>query len=393
MQQISLKEAREMVLRSQLLWGTSPKDREATLQTIEQIGYVQIDTISVVARAHHHVLRSRVGNYQPDDLKQLEAERKIFDYWAHAAAYLPIRDFRFSLYRKQEIANGEGHWHEKDRRLMTYVYDRIKGEGPKMSKDFKDVAPKEEGQVWGSHPANRAIRQLFMEGQIMISGRQGFQKIYDLTERVFPESQNMEVPSREDYLAYVIERDARSNGLIQIKHIGHLLKKSKEEIQQLADHLVEEGKLARYQVEKLAGVFYAPADLASILASTSRRRKMHILSPFDNLIIQRKRLQELFDFQYTLECYVPAPKRKVGYFSLPLLWGDTFVGQIDAKADRKNKTLEIRNLVWEVNGKKKEKMHAPLRKALDEFRIFNDCESIEISPPLAKASGFSLEAK
>ena len=391
MQEISLKEARSLVLKSQLLWGAATKDREATLRAIEQIGYVQIDTISVVARAHHHVLRSRVGNYGPDDLKRLEEERKVFDYWAHAAAYLPIRDFKYSLYRKQEIAAGEGHWHKKDTQLMSYVYDRIKAEGPLMSKDFKDVAPKEEGQVWGSHPANRAIRQLFMEGQLMISGRQGFQKIYDLAERVFPEGQHMEIPSREEYLAYVIERDVRSNGLIRIKHMGHLLKKSKDEIQSVIDQLIEKGKIAAYQIKKLEGlVFYAPANWASTTANTPKRRRMHILSPFDNLIIQRNRLQELFGFQYTLECYVPAPKRKVGYFSLPLLWGDTFVGQIDAKADRKRKVLEIRNLVWEDKVKKREALFEPLRKALEEFRQFNACEEVEVLKAIQRKSGFSL---
>lgn len=383
---LSLKETRTIILKSQLLWGKAPKGKAALRKVIEQLSYVQIDTISVIARAHHHVLRTRVADYTPEMLKSLvENDRSVFEYWAHAAAYLPVKDYRYYLYRKNEIAKDKGHWRKKDSKIMTYVYDQIKAEGPLLSKHFKDLIPKDEPQAWGGYPARYALHQLFMEGEIMISGRQGFQKIYDLSERVLPAMTKLDMPSAEEYWRFIIKRDVQANGLIRLKHIGHLLKKSKIDLKTIVNKMIEEGEIKNYTIKSLDGFeFLGLPSWEEEHFNLSKKKQIHILSPFDNLIIQRGRLKEIFDFDYTLECYVTAAKRKIGYFSLPLLWGDTFIGQVDMKADRKKKVLEIRNFVWEEAVKKRDHLVAPLQKAFKDFQQYNDCNEISIANSIAK---------
>ncbi|MEL6866797.1 MAG: crosslink repair DNA glycosylase YcaQ family protein [Bacteroidota bacterium] len=359
---------------------------KGTLAAIEQIGYVQIDTISVVQRAHHHVLWSRVSNYQAQFLKELEEKhRQVFEYWAHAASYLPMRDYRFSLVRKKAIAAGTGHWSEKDPRLMAYVRDRIRAEGPLMSRDFKKGKQKDKEAVWSIPPVNRALRQLFMEGQLMVSGRKGFQKIFDLTERVLPEGVNQQMPSTAEYFDYLIQRDIGAHGLLLARDLGHLLRIDRKQLKNLLHQKVLDGQLTTLHIKGIEdGPFYALPEKINTFLDHPPRKKLHLLSPFDNLIIQRKRLGELFDFQYLLECYVPEKKRKVGYFSLPLLWGKHFIAQLDLKADRKNKQLIIKQLVLEDHFRPSQQLGKAFRKLMKRFMLFNDCDKIVYSKTIAK---------
>jgi uncharacterized protein YcaQ len=375
---LSKTTARDFVLHHQL---PSPKKGKAgTLAAIEQIGYVQIDTISVIARAHHHVLWTRVPNYQPEFLKNLEEkDRAIFDYWAHAASYLPMRDYRFSLYRKQEIIKQDKHWYKKDPKNMAYLLDQFKERGPLMSKDL-EKGNFVKNHAWGIPPIKQALMHLFMEGKIMIIGRQGFQKIYDLPEKILPQTVNTILPSRDAYIEHIIRRDIGAHGLMQSKEIGHLLKISIKEKEAALQQLVQTGELKQLTIKGLENKsYYAFTEKIENYQPKRRAKKFHILSPFDNLVILRKRIMDLFDFSYTLECYVPAAKRKVGYFSLPLLYGRQFVGQLDLKADRKKKILWIKNLVWESHLKKTEidKCYEALWKKLQAFARFNECESIQ----------------
>jgi len=162
------------------------RGKAATLRAIEHLGYVQIDTISVVERAHHHVLWSRVSNYQPKFLDRLVRQRNLFEYWYHAAAWLPMRDFRFALPRMAQT-NGERNWFKSsERKLIGHILKRVREEGPLRARDFEDTR-KGKKQWWDWKPAKQALEQLFMQGELMVSGRQGFQKVYDLRERVLPD--------------------------------------------------------------------------------------------------------------------------------------------------------------------------------------------------------------
>ncbi|MBA2422263.1 MAG: winged helix DNA-binding domain-containing protein, partial [Chitinophagales bacterium] len=168
---ISLSDARLIILQSQLLQPLSPiQGKNDALKTIEHLGYVQIDTLSVVERAHHHTLWSRVSDYQKNGLDELVEQKQVFEYWSHAASFLPMKDFRFSLVKKSFYINGKSHWFEQDKKVKRYVLSRIKREGPLQSKDFEaDNDVKGTWYYW--KPAKRALEQLFMEGKLMVSHR------------------------------------------------------------------------------------------------------------------------------------------------------------------------------------------------------------------------------
>lgn len=386
---ISIQEARALAVNSQLLGGAPlPSGQEGARQAIEHLGYVQIDTISVVARAHHHVLWNRVAAYEEAHLKALEEARTIFEYWAHAAAYLPTKDYRFSLCRKEEFLNGQAFWFEKDHQIADQVLDRIRREGPLMSKDFKHDNPNptgSNGMDWTRNPFNLALRQLFMEGRILATGRRGFQKAYDLPERVLPSGIDTNLPPRDAYLQYLIERDTRAHGLMKAREIGYLLRKLQPGLNDCLEELTAAGKLAAVRVEGMGEEpYYLKPQAWEHLAQLKHPPKLYILSPFDNLVIQRKRLEELFGFSYTLECYTPAAKRKFGYFSLPLLWGNCFVGQIDAKANRKTGFFHLNRLGWEAGKAKREEIEAAFAECLLSFIEFNQCQSLALAPPVVR---------
>lgn len=376
MLEITKNTARSFIIEQQL--PTPQKGKNGTLSIIENLGYVQIDTISVVARAHHHVLWTRVPNYQPEFLQTLvEKDKKVYDYWAHAASFLPMRDFRFSLYRKWEKKQKDKHWYTKNPKNMAYVLDQIKERGALMSKDF-DKGNWEKSHAWGVPPVKQALIHLFMDGQIMIVGRKGFQKIYDLPENFLPTDVNTDMPTRAEYIEHIIRRDISAHGLISTKFIGHLLKISIAEKQAVIDKLVQTGELIPVKIKGIPSIiYYAFTEKIEGYIPKKSSKKLHILSPFDNLVILRKRVEQLFDFSYILECYVTAKKRKVGYFSLPILYGKKFIGQVDLKADRKTKILWVRNLVWEDSFKHADSAYAAFSKKMQAFSVFNGCESIQ----------------
>ncbi|GJM32574.1 MAG: hypothetical protein DHS20C18_15750 [Saprospiraceae bacterium] len=376
MSKIDLYTARQIILQSQLL-ATDNRllGKEGTLQAIKQLGYVQIDTISVVERAHHHVLWTRVPDYEPNFLQTLDIQdRAIFDYWSHAASYLPIEDYRYSLVRKKNMDNGSGFWRLTDPVLSAHVLERIRKKGPLMARDFEKEKTTVD-QAWMIPAINQVIRQLFMKGELMVAGRKGIQKIYDLPERVLPPETSSVMPSTGEYVEYIIRRNLLAHGLVRLGEFGYLLKVPKKEFQAVLKKMIQSGEVVEVDINGLStGSYFAFRKTIDNFSPTPKKL-FHILSPFDNLIIQRKRLAELFDFQYTLECYVPAAKRKFGYFGLPLLYGTQFVGQMDAKADRKTKILYIRNLEW--NGKTSQVMLKAFEKKLWAFAQYCGCQSIE----------------
>ena len=346
----------------------------AVLQGVEQMGYVQIDSISVIARAHHHSLYNRVRGYQESQLDELLAKKSIFEYWSHAAAYLPMRDYKYSLVRKNAIKQGEMHWFKTDQKMMSEVLTQVRDRGPLMAKDFAHKRENVQGW-WDWKPAKIALEQLFMQGDLMVSERRGFQKVYDLTQRVIPSEVDQTVPSQEEYCRYLICHYLQAQGLAKANQFGYLLKGMKAPIKQQLEVLLEQGEIIQLQV---AGeLYYALADVEKILLSKLPRQKVKILSPFDNLLIQRKRALELFNFNYQIECYVPEPKRRFGYFSLPILQGGSLVAQMDVKTHRKEGLMCINHL--HCHCKNTEQLLEPLVQAIAEFMVFNQMEKVTIS--------------
>jgi uncharacterized protein YcaQ len=374
---LSLKEARKAILLSQGVHTSNKTDNStaATYKAIEASNYIQIDSISVVERAHHHSIWNRAENYQPIHLEQLLEDKKIFEYWSHAAAYLPMVNFRFSLPRKNAIAQGDTHWFNIDKKDMAAVLQRIKTDGPLQAKDFKDTRKTNTGW-WDWKPAKKALEQLFMEGELMVIKRQGFQKVYDLTERVLPSDVDTSMPSEQEYFQHLIINYLGANAIGRPEQISYLLKGLKNPVKKHCLQLLEEGSLITVIVNNQT--YFALPSINALLKKKLSRNSVKILSPFDNLLIQRKRTKALFDYDYQIECYVPAVKRKVGYFSLPLLWGRTFAGRMDVKMDRKLGILNIVNLHLETELERADEFIVDLKKALDNFLSFNKGSRIDV---------------
>lgn len=369
--------ARKLVLLSQRVPPAKQPGSAttATLSAIEHLGYIQIDTISVIERAHHHTLWSRNPRYKTTQLQQLITDKHVFEYWSHAAAYLPMRDFRFSLPRKQAIRSGQqNHWGERDEKLMRAVLNRIRNEGPLMARDF--VYEGKKVREWQSKPAKRALEYLFMQGDLMVPRRENFHKVYDLTERVLPEGTDTTVPDQEEYARHLITRYLLANGLGQLAEIAYLLKGTKALVSATVQDMTSNGELL--QVDVGTNRYYAlPASL-ELLGRPLSRNTLKILSPFDNLLIQRKRMQSLFDFDYQIECYVPQKKRQYGYFSLPVLWRGKLLARMDCKAERGESLLHIHHLALEPGLPETEAFFLALGKELASFLQFNSCSKVKL---------------
>ena len=383
---LSEKEARLLFLQSQGLLNTAfGKGKQGALNTIEHLGYVQIDTLSVVARAHHHTLWNRLQDYKEPCLDELlEKDKAIFEYWSHAASYLPMSDYRYSLPRKKDYSAGKSHWFNQDKKMNRYVIDKIKAEGPLQSKDFEF---KREGAAncYEWKPAKQALEQLFMEGKLMVARRQGFQKVYDLAERVLPKNIETSCPSEKEYSEYLIKRAIQSNGIVAENEIAYLRAGLKASINKALKHLIKTGEMIELNLKGFGNApFVTTAQQLSGIETIKLKDTIHLLSPFDNAVIQRKRLLRIFNFDYVIECYLPEPKRKYGYFTLPVLYNDAFIGRFDPKADRASKTFYIKYMHFEKGFKPNEKFNSIFVKKLKEFSAFNGCENIVIDKADAK---------
>ena len=374
---ISIQQARKLVLLSQRVPPAKQTGSAlaSTLSAIEHLGYIQIDTISAIQRAHHHTLWNRNPRYLSSQLDELMVNKRIFEYWSHAAAYLPMQDFRYSLPRKQAIANGNvNHWYERDEQLMKSVLRRIADEGPLMAKDFEHSG--EESGEWSSKPSKRALEYLFMQGELMVPYRVNFHKVYDLTERVLPEDTDTSLPNPQEYARFLIGRYLQANGLGQAAEISYLLKNTKALVSDTLQKMASNGELPQIKVS--GNNYFALSASLELLSKPLARSKLKILSPFDNLLIQRKRIQALFGFDYLLECYVPEPLRQYGYFSLPILWDGKLLARMDCKAERKKSLLHIKHLALEPGLIKWDAFALALTKELVSFLQFNECNSLRL---------------
>lgn len=347
-----------------------PASLEAAVQ---QLGYVQIDSINVVQRAHHHVLHSRLPHYQPQMLDNAVASGQIFEYWAHAAAYLPMTDYRFSLYRKHQLKQGERHWHEPDQQMMAQVLARLREEGPLTASDFNDEV-KNRGSWWDWKPAKKALEQLFMHGEVMALRRDNFQKVYDLTERVLPAKVDTRLPDEAEFCRYLIQRYLQAHGFGTAGQIGYLRKNIKAALQTELNHMQEQGELAQFSYQGKTHYFLPEVDSAAIETGNT----VWLLNPFDNVLIQRERLKQWFNFDYQIEVYVPAQKRRFGYYSLAIMWQTQMVGRVDVKADRASKTLLLQQLTLEESaydsrGLVSSSFIEAFVQAVAAYTRFNDC--------------------
>ena len=384
---ISQTTARRLALNAQLLDGKTKirKGKEGIAQTVGHLGYVQIDTISVIERAHHHTLWTRVPGYRPAHLHQAQAvERSIFEYWGHAASYLPMGDYRFYLPMMRSFYDPANAWYrgwaEKFGAYLAPVLERIRAEGPLASRDFKNPTGWGKGPWWDWKPAKAALETLFWRGELMVRERRGFERVYDLTERVLPSAIDTRPPAVEELGRFIVVRALTALGVAGEMEIRDYIRiGERKAVSAALMEMQAANEIVGLKVEGQAAQVYAlPALLEAARRFRTRPPRVTLLSPFDNLVISRSRLKQRFDFDYTLECYVPKEKRRHGYFVLPILFGEEIVGRLDPKAERKTKTFLVRQLNIEPKFHDAAGLIPALGRALGELALFNGCRTVRL---------------
>jgi uncharacterized protein YcaQ len=392
---LSRAQARKTILHAAGLFKKAPfgKGREAVYKFIDHLGFVQLDTNYTVERAHHHAIFSRVPDYKPEWLEELQADGRIFEFFTSDSGFQPMHNFRFSLPVKEGFRTSRKPLTPAEINLMGKVLDRVGREGPLMLKDFEYDRQEASSGWWDWRPAKLALEWLYLEGSLMTTRTPEFHKVYDLPKNLLPGEIDTTMPTPEEFARHVILRELKALGIGYAKEMAWRARRVKDHvIKQQLEKLVAEGAVLPVTVEGLKS-----APLYMLPAYKNKKIELSgdafILSPFDSVNVFRHRLRDFFDFDYQIECFVPEPKRKYGYFSLPVLLGDQFVARMDSKADRKQQTLMVHNLHFE-----KVKLGKPdigkIADALQAFAQFNQCRDVVIKKtnnrPYAKAIKDSL---
>jgi uncharacterized protein YcaQ len=345
---LSLAQLRRHVVAHQ---GYASRFRRATADDVaaemERLQVVQLDSIATVDRAHRVTLVSRVGAYEEPAISELLRAGRIFEYWAHEACLLPIADY--PLFKRRMLELRDRHWWGRERTkemraVEREVVARIRDEGALPVRAFEGRS----GPMWGWKPAKRALEHLFAAGELAIAGRQGFQRVYDLPERVIPRAAlDAPTPSLDEFRRGYALRAVEARGALTESGIAEhcRFEGGARGVRPYVDALVDEGLVRRVEVEDGGAPVIVPADAELDGASPSGAAVL--LSPFDNLMWDRPFVRRVFDFDHVIEVYKRAPERVYGYYVLPLLVGDRFMGRADLKAERGEGILRVKKFTPE----------------------------------------------
>jgi uncharacterized protein YcaQ len=352
---ISAQQARNVQLAVQGLLNPprARATRSRVLDTIRRMRLLQIDTINIVARSPYLVLFSRLGKYEIRWLDDLLRRGDIFECWAHEACFAPAEDF--ALHRS-DVSHRAHHWAQKGsqrivgqhRAELDRLLEHIRANGEVKASEFETARPGDKGW-WGWKNEKRWLEALFALGELMIARRENFQRVYDLSERVAARLKTPSVKgdSRREFILGAV----RALGVTQARWIADYFRMQKKQKDDELQPFVDSGELIRVDVRGWERPGYAHRDYLPLIlrAQRSRLRPTHttLLSPFDPIVWDRDRASVMFDFDYTIECYTPAPKRKFGYFVLPILRRGALVGRLDAKAHRADGVFEVKAIYLE----------------------------------------------
>ena len=366
-------DARRIWLAAQRLDMSAPfgEGAQAVADAVAHLGYVQIDTINVIERSHHHILFTRIPAYRRADLRQAQsADKTVFEYWTHALSYVPSKDFRFFLPQMKQHRRDGHKWYASVKPADTRKVMRLLRAGPLTIRDIDDDVLTEKEHLWQSRkPSKRALQLAFYNGTATISERNGMLKTYELTARHFGWDKPPKPASAAEGTAYLLDRALRAQGLVSLDSVCHLDAPSKPAIRKLIARRVRRGELVPLALEGAGKVEHWVTPEALDSRGEAAIDLVHILSPFDPLIIQRKRTHLIFDYEHRFEAYVPKEKRKFGYFALPVLIGEEIVAAIDLKTDREAKKLLMQKWTWVGNGAAR--LHKkPIEEALHRFERF-----------------------
>ena len=352
---LSNAEARRIWLRAQRLDQAEPfgGGAGATRAAVEHLGYVQIDTINVIERCHHHILWTRIPDYRRAHLRQAQSvDKSVFEYWTHALAYVPTRDIRFFLPEMKRHRQAPGSWFRSVSKAdLRKVVSRIGREGPLTIRDIEDDVLVEKDHAWASRkPSKRALQLGFYMGALTVSERSGMLKTYELTDRHFGWEKPPRPATEKQALGYRLDRALRAQGLVSLDSVCHLEAARKPAIREVIEARVRRRHLLPVAIEGAGKIEHWAEPEALEAAPPPGEPLVRLLSPFDPLVIQRKRLKLFFGYEHVFEAYVPKAKRQFGYFGLPVLAGDEIVAVIDLKADRAKQALLIQQWTWVGNG-------------------------------------------
>jgi uncharacterized protein YcaQ len=367
-------DARRIWLRAQRLDRSAPfgGGPAATHAAVEHLGYVQIDTIHVIERCHHHILYTRIPGYRLEHLRQAQTvDKTVFEYWTHALSYLPTTDMRFYVDAMRRRWRHRSAWLAVVKPAeLRKVLTRIRTQGALTIRDIDDDVLVEKDHAWASRkPSKRALQVAFYRGLLTVSERTGMLKTYELMDRHFGWEKLPKAASEREILDYLLDRALRSQGVVSLDSVCYLDPRRKPAMRRLIEERMRRKELVPVALEG-AGKFQhwlRPETLDA--AADSAEEMVHILSPFDPLIHQRKRLQLFFDYEHRFEAYVPKEKRRFGYFALPVLVGDEIVALVDLKTDRERQKLLLQQWTW--LGKRSRRAHKKrIEDALHRFERF-----------------------
>jgi uncharacterized protein len=337
---ISVAELRARLVRAQ---GYASRARtgasQDVLQTVRRLACVQLDSISTVERSHRLALGARVGAYPEPSVARLMREGKIFEYWAHEACLIPIEDFPMHRWRMQELATSHpwrGDVLAKEPELTKHVLAEIAEKGPLPSRHFEG---KGSGGMWNWKPAKVVLEALHSAGRLVIAGRENFQRLYELPERVLPsEALAGKPPARDEFVRWATLRGVEARGALTEKAVAEMwrLQGGVAGIRPHADYWIERGRLRRLEVADGGAPVLVPAGEPSGTLPPAV-----LLSPFDNLLWDRAYLERVFGFRHVIEVYKREHERVYGYYVLPLLRRDRIVGRVDLKHERAEKRLRV----------------------------------------------------
>jgi len=366
-------QARRIWLRAQRLDTATPfgDGPEATRLAVEHLGYVQIDTINVIERCHHHILYARIPGYQRAHLRQVQSiDKTVFEYWTHALSYVPTRDIRFFLADMRRYRHAQSPWFKAvTKRDLRKVLTLIRKGGPLTIRDIDDDVLVDKSHAWGSRkPSKRALQLAFYRGLVVVSQRTGMLKTYELTTRHFGWDRLPKAASASEILDYLLDRALRSQGVVSLDSACHLEAARKPAMRKLIGAGVRRGDLVPVAIEG-AGALEHWARPEALAAAHRPNRTVHILSPFDPLVLQRKRLHLFFDYEHRFEAYLPREKRRYGYFTHPVLLGEEIVALLDLKTDRERRKLLMQRWTWIAAGSRR-LMKRKIEEALHRFERF-----------------------
>jgi hypothetical protein len=371
--EISKSAARRMWLGAQRLdlpapFGDGPK---ATRAAVEHLGYVQIDTINVIERSHHHILFTRIPGYRREHLHRAQTvDKTVFEYWTHALSYVPTRDFRYFIGLMKQHQRAPDNWFGSVKPAdLRRVLRLIRKDGALTIRDIEDDVLVEKEHPWASRkPSKRALQMAFYAGTLTVSERAGMLKTYELADRHFDWEKRPKPATERQIVEYMLDRALRSQGLVSLDSVCFQDAKRKPAVRRLIE--------ARVRRKELVPVAIAGAGKAEHWARPETLETVpnveeivHILSPFDPLVIQRKRLELLFDYEHRFEAYVPREKRKLGYFALPVLVGEEIVAAVDLKTDREKRKLLTQKWTWVGKGSARSHKRQ-IEEALHRFERF-----------------------